>query len=234
MDGGRGVGLDRVKHGRAARHAAGVPVLQLAPGDQDQRVIGVGPLVGRDDVGRHKTRTTAFAWEVIDEDHRVTWVTLGHAGVGNGMFTLQPFPGDATNAGHGVAHLVKHFADMLVVPGQAQLIGDALDNPQVLSRFAWRVDRLPTHLHQTIGVGEGAGFFGEGACGQDHVGQVRGFGQENVLHHQMLQRGQSPTCMVGVGVRHGWVFALHVHALDAAVMDGVHHLHHGQADLLVE
>ena len=41
---------------RAPRHAAGVPVLELAAGDQHHRVLGIGALVGRDDVGRHEPR----------------------------------------------------------------------------------------------------------------------------------------------------------------------------------
>jgi MFS family permease len=36
-------------------------MLQLAAGDQHQRVVGVGPFVGRDDVGRHKAAAAAFA-----------------------------------------------------------------------------------------------------------------------------------------------------------------------------
>ena len=67
--------------------------------------------------------------------------------------------------------------------------------------------RLAAHLHQPVGIGEGAGLFREGAGRQDHVGQVGGLGEEDVLHHQVLQRGQRFARMVGVGVGHGRVLA---------------------------
>ena len=48
----------------AARHAAGVPVLELAAGDQHEGVLGIGPLVGRDDVGRHQLHAAVGGREV--------------------------------------------------------------------------------------------------------------------------------------------------------------------------
>ena len=44
--------LDRVEHLGAPRHAAGVPVLELPPGDQHERILGVR-LLGR---GNHLRR----------------------------------------------------------------------------------------------------------------------------------------------------------------------------------
>ena len=105
------------------------------------------------------------------------------------MFALQPLPRDAANARHGVAHFVEHVGHMVVVPVEAEFCCDLLDDPQVLSRVTRRVNRLTAYLHQAIGVGEAAGFLGEGAGGQDHVGQIRRFGQEDVLHHEVIERG---------------------------------------------
>ena len=58
---GRRHRLDGVQHRCAARHAAGVPVRELAAGDQDERVLGIGPLVSRDDAGRGPGRTCTWA-----------------------------------------------------------------------------------------------------------------------------------------------------------------------------
>jgi hypothetical protein len=51
---GGGHGFERVQHGGAAGHAAGVPVLQLAAGDQYKGEVGVRALVGGNDVGGHQ------------------------------------------------------------------------------------------------------------------------------------------------------------------------------------
>ena len=50
----------------------------------------------------------------------------------------------------------------------------------------------------------------------------------------MIERGQCFARMVRVGVRHGRVFAHHIHAPDLALLDGMHDLDHGQAGLVVE
>jgi hypothetical protein len=150
------------------------------------------------------------------------------------MLALQPLPGDAGDAGHQPTHLVEHLAGIRVAPGQAQAAPDLLDDPQVLSRVAgWR-QRLTAHLHDAVGVGEAARLLGERAGRQDHVGQVGGLGQEDVLHHQVFQRRQRLARVVGVGVRHGRVLALHVHAPDHAGLDRLHDLDHRQADLSVQ
>jgi hypothetical protein len=177
---------------------------------------------------------SAIPREVFNKDHRLARIAFFHARVGDRVLALQALPGDAANAGHGVAHLVKHLADMAVVPGQAQAFADLLDDPEILSCVTRGLDGLATHLHQAIGVGEGAGFLRKSAGRQDHIGQVRGLGQEDVLHHHVLQAGHGLAGMVGVGVTHRRVLALHVHALDAAFLGGMHHLHHRQAYLVIQ
>ena len=209
-------------------------MLQLTPGDQHHRVLVVGALVGRDDVGRHEARAPAFTRKTVDEHHRLARVALGQTGVGDGVLSLQPVPGHAADAGHAAAHFIEHLGDMAVGPAQPQALGQLLNDPQVLARVAGRVDGLAAHLHQPVGVGETAGFLGKGARRQDHVGQVGGLGQEDVLHHQVVERGQRLAGVVGVGVGHRRVLAHHVHAAHTAGLDGVHHLHHRQAGLSVQ
>jgi hypothetical protein len=83
-------------------------------------------------------------------------------------------------------------------------------------------------------VGEAAIFLGEGAGGQNYVSQIAGFGQENVLHHQVVQSGQRVAGVVGIGVGHGGVFAHHVQAFHVACEYGFHHFHHREAGLVVQ
>ena len=51
-------------------------MLELAAGDEHQRVLGVGPLVGGDDVGGDEACLAAFARERLDEDDRVTRIAF--------------------------------------------------------------------------------------------------------------------------------------------------------------
>ena len=164
--------LDRVEHRGAARHAAGVPVFELAAGDQHHRVLGVGALVGRDDIGRYEARAARLAREGLGEHHRLARVALLHARIGHRMLALQALPRDAADARHRVAHLVEHFRHVAVLPVEAKLLRHLLDDPQVLLGVARRVDGLAADLHQAVGVGEAAGLFREGGSRQDHVGQV--------------------------------------------------------------
>ena len=120
------------------------------------------------------------------------------------------------------------------MPIQAQPFGQLLQNPQVLFGFARWLDGLTAHLHQPVGVGKGAVFLGEGTGRQDHVGQVGGFSQKDVLHHEVIQRGKRLASMVGIGVGHGGVLAHHVHATDLACFDGIHDFNDGQAGLVIQ
>jgi hypothetical protein len=58
---------------RCAGHAAGVPVLQLAAGDEHHGVVGIGPLVGPDDVGRHQLHAPVGVG-------KRSWKTMGWPG----------------------------------------------------------------------------------------------------------------------------------------------------------
>src|SRR5262249_8183443 len=51
-------------------------------------------------------------------------------------------------------------------------------------------------------VGDGAVLLGPGRGRQDHVGVGGGLGEEDVLHHEMLEMGERLARVVEVGVRH--------------------------------
>ena len=71
-------------------------------------------------------------------------------------------------------------------------------------------------------------FLREGRGRQDDVGMERGLGDEQVLHHEMVELGQRLARVLQVGIGHRRVFALDIHARDLAGMDRVHDLDHGQ------
>src|SRR5205085_1492545 len=54
--------LERIEHARAARHRAGVPMLELPAGGEDERILGIRHLVGRGVFRRYELRQTIRAW----------------------------------------------------------------------------------------------------------------------------------------------------------------------------
>ena len=109
-----------------------------------------------------------------------------------------------------------------------------LDDPEVLAGLAGRVDGLPAKLHAPVGVGKGAGFFGEGRGRQDHIRIAAGLGEKYVLHYAMFKPGEGGAGMAQIGIRHGRVFAHDIQPREIAVMDGVHDLDHGLARFRVK
>ena len=188
MDQGDRIGLQGIERGRASGHAAGVPVLELAAGDQHHRIVGVGALVGGNDVGRNEAAPAGFAREAVDEDDRIARVAFVAARVGHRVLALEPLPGDAGDVRHRVPHLVEDLRHRLIVPVEAELTRHLLDDPEVLARVARRVDRLAAELDEPVGVGEGARLLRERARRQDDVGEVGRLGEEDVLHDEMLER----------------------------------------------
>ena len=77
-----GLGLERVERLRAARHHAGVPVLEHAAGDEDERVLGVGQLVGAGVLGRRRTAPRPSA--VGKPSPNITTVPSECSGSGHG------------------------------------------------------------------------------------------------------------------------------------------------------
>ena len=62
----------------------------------------------------------------------------------------------------------------------------------------------------------------------------RGLGDEEILHHEMIELGQRLARVLQIGIRHRGVLALDIHAGDLAGVDRVHDLDHGQAAHRIE
>src|SRR5437773_3681465 len=103
------IGLERIEHAGAPRHAAGVPMLELAPGDEHHRVVGIGPLCGGNDVGWNELRLAAFTRERVDENDRVAPIAFVATRVRHRVLALEPVPGDAGGSRHRAALLVEYL-----------------------------------------------------------------------------------------------------------------------------
>src|SRR6516225_6401208 len=68
--------LESVERGGAPRHGAGMPVFELAPGSEDERIVVVRRLVGRLQLGRDQFAEAAWPRETLLEHHvaaRLVW-----------------------------------------------------------------------------------------------------------------------------------------------------------------
>ena len=215
-----------------------MPVLELAPGNENKWIVGVGLFIRRDDVSRDKFCAACRGREINRKHDRLARIVVARTRVSNRRFTLQSLPGNTRHRVHCHTHLVvdRFYAALGtgVIPLHAQALGERLDNPQILSGIPGQIKRATSELHHAIGVGDGTHFLGPRGCGQNNIGQISRFCEEDILHHQHFQFRQTSTCVIGIRIRHGRVFAHHIHALDFAIVGGVHDFNYRQARFGVE
>jgi hypothetical protein len=107
--------------------------------------------------------------------------------IGHRALAHQAIPADVVQGRHQLCHFGVDIARTRIVPGQPHPLADLLDDPEILTRIAGRLDHLARQLHAAIGIGEGAGLFRKGRGRQDDVGVERGLGDEQILHHEMVE-----------------------------------------------
>ncbi len=77
-------------------------------------------------------------------------------------------------------------------------------------------------------------FSGHAVAAQHDVGEVRRFGEEDVLHDQMIERGERFAGVIDIRIGHRRVFAHDVHAANLVLLGGVHDLDHREAGIRIE
>ena len=177
-----------------------MPVLQQPSRRQHQRIGLVGQLVGRHEVGRHDLGPARLGRERVAENDLIAGLVRGVARIGDRVLPHQPLPGDVGERRHHLRHLAEHIRHVLVGPLQADALGDLLDQRPIQPRLARGADHGTADLHLPVGVGEGAPLLGVRRGWQDHVGVPGRLGEEQILHHQMLELGQRLARMLHVGI----------------------------------
>ncbi len=111
---------------------------------------------------------------------------------------------------------------MGVVPVNADAASQLVENPEVFFRLAGRFNRLTSELHHAIGIGDGADLLRPRGGGQHDVGEVRRFGEEDILHDQVIEGGERFAGVIDVRIGHRGVFSHDVHAANLVLLGGVH------------
>jgi hypothetical protein len=87
------------------------------------------------------------------------------------------------------------------------------------------LDGLPHALHAALAVGDRAvGLAPGGGGGQHDVGKLRGLGEEDVLHHEVVERAQHLLGVVLVGFGLRGVLTDHVERAQVAPIHRLEHL----------
>ncbi len=79
---------------------------------------------------------------------------------------------------------------MLIIPFCAQVICQILDDSPVGPTSLQRFEDLVKPLNASLRAGERAFLFKAWAGREDHVGELTGFAEENVLRHEKLEFGK--------------------------------------------
>ncbi len=128
-----------------------------------------------------------------------------------------------------LADLGGDLLGVLIAPVAAHCIGNLLDDPPVLPRVTRRLEGGGDALHPPLGVGEVAAFLGKGAGGEHHIGQLGGFREEDILHHQKLQLLEPLNDVMLVRIAQHRVLPHNIEPLDAARAGGIDGLGEGKA-----
>ena len=150
---------------------------------------------------------------------------------------VEALVGDAGHDGSQLGHLVKYLRRVLVgeliLPGKTHLVthaaGQVAHDVPVGAAVAHRRDGLAHALHAPLAVGKGAVFLRKAGGRQDHIGQLRGFVHENILHHQEVQTAEQLIGAIEVGFTEQGILAGDIHGANSVVpFHGFHHLGYDQ------
>jgi len=160
-DGGRLAGIEAAG---AARHGAGVPVIELAAGIHDERILVVRQLDGIGVLDRHERGAAVRRRERLVEEERGARMVLGRNGILQpGAF--EPLVGDARPAGSDSRDLAHHVFGAAERRRQPQPVAEVHQDLEIAAGLAGGVDRLVTQLNASLGVDERTGLFGEAGPG---------------------------------------------------------------------
>jgi len=138
-------------------------------------------------VGKRSTRRPAHPGRLLDTRIR------------HGGFAFEALPRNAGDGVHAGAHLGEDLARVRVTPVEPQAPPQFIQQPEVLLRIAGGSIAFRPSLHHAIRVGDGADLLGPRGCCQHDIREVRGLGEEDVLHDQMIERRERLARVVDVG-----------------------------------
>src|SRR4026208_832703 len=116
MEGRDRIRFDRIEYRSAARHRAGMPMLELPSGDQYHRITEGRAPGGGNDVRGNELASSGGRRKVIGEYHRFAGVAFTLARIGHRTLALHALPGNSCDRWHRAAHLVEHLRHAALRP----------------------------------------------------------------------------------------------------------------------
>ena len=127
-------------------------MFELTTRNQDKRVFRVWQFIGALKARGNKLTASIRRWEILNKDHALARVIIAFARISDAVLGLKTFPGHASNTWHRAAHLFKDVLRLWIAPIQAEPVGKFLDNPEILTRFPWTIERFSADLNASIGI----------------------------------------------------------------------------------
>ena len=193
----------------------------------------IGALAGRHELGEHEGAASVGAGEADPVQHLGAFRRLLVAGPLRRADALQQFEAHAPVSRRQAGDLVENLAGVVVMGRVAHGIHQLDDDFPILIA-GQRLDHLAHSVHAALGAGEGALLFQRGTAGQEHVGVLRGFVQEQVLQHHAFHVAEGCDDMLLVRVTLHRVLAHDEHAAEVPGQRGVEHVRQPQARLAVQ
>jgi len=188
-------------------------VLEAPARDEDHRELVVGLGAGRLERQRRELGLAARELELLlVEDRRVRPVGRHRP---HEALAAEPLEAHAREVRRQRRDLVHDVGRRRVVHRVAQGRRHGGEDLEVGLRAAGRRDRGRDELQTPLGVRERPLLLQEGGGGEDHVGELRGLGLEDVLADEELERLERLDDVVRVGVRLRDVLAEDVHRLES-------------------
>ncbi len=159
---------------------ADVVLAEDAAGGQQQRITVVDLFLGGHVAGEHETALAAY--ELVDVHGRRAVRRRRVAGPLQAAVTFQGGVADVGEGRRQAGDFIHDLRRVLVVHRVAEGVGQGHGAFPVGLATQWFHD-LAHPRDTSLGVGEGAVLFQERAARQEHVGELGGFVEEDILHH---------------------------------------------------
>src|SRR5271155_2539894 len=103
---------------------------------------------------------------------------------------------------------------MLIIPVGAKVIGHILNDLPIRTATFERFENLVQPLNSPLGAGKGAFLLKAWRAGQDDISKAAGFAEEDILHDEEVEFGESIAHVVRVRIDNAHLFADQVHGFE--------------------
>jgi len=215
----------------ATRLSANVVLRENSAGSQQQGELAVGAFFGWYIV---RLDEQPFATnELIDMHDRRAHRRFIVAGPLHAADLVEELEADIPKGRRQLGDLIHDLRRIVVIHRITHRLREFLRNQPLILTLLRRHHR-PDPIDAALGIDKGAVFLEERRAGQEYVGELCRFVQEQVLHDDAFHVAERGLDMMGVRIRLSEVLTLDIHALEFAGAGRVEHVRNAKARLGID